>query len=67
MTTSNGRDIALDTVKSDLVALQHELEAVKRRSLDVVERRVANQPVQSVLIAFAAGIICSKLFLRRFL
>ena len=67
MATLNGRDVALDTVKSDLVALQHELETVKRRSFDMVERRVTDQPIQSVLVAFAAGIICSKLFLRRFL
>jgi hypothetical protein len=40
---------------------------VKKRSFEVVGQRVVDQPIQSVLIAFAAGLICSKLFLRRFL
>jgi hypothetical protein len=64
---ANERDVALDTVKNDLAALQREISTVKKRSFEVVGQRVVDQPIQSMLIAFAAGLICSKLFLRRFL
>lgn len=67
MAASAGRDFALDTVKNDVAALQHELGVVRQRSLSLVEERVSAQPIQSLLIAFAAGLICSKLLLRRFL
>jgi ElaB/YqjD/DUF883 family membrane-anchored ribosome-binding protein len=65
MAATHGRDVALDTVKNDLAALQREIATVKRRSFKAVEQRVTDQPVQSMLIAFAAGLICSKLLLRR--
>lgn len=55
------RDVALETVKNDLVALQQALDGVRRRSASVVERQILEQPFQSVLVAFAAGFVFSRI------
>lgn len=65
MESSNGhaqRDVAIETIKRDLVELQDALDAVRRRSANVVQRQIHDQPFQSVAIAFAAGFIVSRLF-----
>lgn len=54
------RDVALDTIKSDLVALQRALDGVRRQSTNAIERQILEQPFQSVLVAFAAGFIFSR-------
>ena len=64
MSTSNGhaqRDVAIETIKRDLVELQEALDGVRRRSTTAVQRQILAQPFQSVAIAFAAGFIISRL------
>ncbi|HVA12420.1 MAG TPA: hypothetical protein VNF99_04150 [Stellaceae bacterium] len=53
------------TIKSDVVALKRELDDVRRQSLDVVGRRIGEQPLQSMLIAAAVGFVCSRLLAHR--
>jgi ElaB/YqjD/DUF883 family membrane-anchored ribosome-binding protein len=63
MSTSNGhaqRDVAIETIKRDLVELQDALDGVRRRSTTAVQRQILAQPFQSVAIAFAAGFIISR-------
>lgn len=63
MYASNGhgqRDIAIETIKRDLVELQDALDAVRRRSTNVVQRQILAQPFQSIAIAFAAGFVFSR-------
>lgn len=63
MLGSNGqgqRDIAIETIKRDLAELQDALDAVRRRSTNVVQRQIHDQPFQSVAIAFAAGFVFSR-------
>lgn len=55
------RDVALDTIKNDLVALQRALDGVRRQSTNVIERQILDQPFQSVLVAFAAGFVFSRI------
>jgi ElaB/YqjD/DUF883 family membrane-anchored ribosome-binding protein len=55
------RDVAIDTIKRDLVALQNALAAMRQQSTNAVERRILEQPFQSVGIAFVAGCIFSRL------
>jgi ElaB/YqjD/DUF883 family membrane-anchored ribosome-binding protein len=62
--SSNGhaqRDLAIETIKRDLVELQAALDAVRRRSATAVERQIVAQPFQSVAVAFAAGFVASRL------
>jgi ElaB/YqjD/DUF883 family membrane-anchored ribosome-binding protein len=68
MDASSGtqRDIALDTVKRDLLALQEALDHVRRQSANVIERQILKQPFQSVIAAFAVGFLVSRLAARRF-
>jgi ElaB/YqjD/DUF883 family membrane-anchored ribosome-binding protein len=68
MDASSGtqRDIAIETIKSDLVALQGALEQFRQRSTTVVGRQILDRPFQSVAAAFAAGFILSQLVTRRF-
>jgi hypothetical protein len=54
------RDVDLETVKSDLIALQQALDGFRRRSTSIVERQILEQPFQSVLVAFAAGFVFSR-------
>ena len=68
MDTSDGyaqRDVALDTIKRDLVALQNALDNVRRQSTNMVERQILEQPFQSVAVAFAAGFVFSRLLASR--
>lgn len=63
MYASNGhaqRDSAIETIKRDLVELQDALDSVRRRSTNVVQRQIHDQPFQSVAIAFAAGFVFSR-------
>lgn len=63
MYASNGhgrRDVAIETIKRDLVELQDALDAVRRRSSNVLQRQIHAQPFQSVAIAFAAGFVFSR-------
>ena len=60
MAAAAGRDAALDTVKNDIVALQHEFDVVRQRSVGLVQDRVNAHPLQSVLVAFAAGLKVSS-------
>lgn len=63
MHASNGhaqRDVAIETIKRDLVELQEALDAVRRRSTNVLQRQIHAQPFQSVGIAFAVGFIVSR-------
>lgn len=68
MDASSGtkRDVGLDTVKRDLLALQEALDHVRRQSTNVIERQILEQPFQSVIAAFAVGFIVSRLTARRF-
>jgi ElaB/YqjD/DUF883 family membrane-anchored ribosome-binding protein len=68
MYASNGhgqRDVAIETIKRDLVELQDALDAVRRRSTNVVQRQILAQPFQSVAIAFAAGFVVSRYLAHR--
>ena len=67
MDASHGamRDISIDTVKRDIVALQDALDHVRRQSMNVIERQIVNQPFESVLASFALGFIVSRLVARR--
>jgi ElaB/YqjD/DUF883 family membrane-anchored ribosome-binding protein len=61
--SSNGhaqRDVAIETIKHDLIELQDALDAVRRRSTNVVQRQILAQPFQSVAVAFAAGFVMSR-------
>lgn len=63
MQSSNGhgqRDIAIETIKRDLVELQSALDAVRRQSTNALQRQIHAQPFQSVAIAFAAGFAASR-------
>ena len=63
MYASNGRaqrDVAIETIKRDLVELQDALDAVRRRSTNVLQLHILAQPFQSIAIAFAAGFIFSR-------
>jgi hypothetical protein len=61
--SSNGqRDVAIETIKRDLVELQDALDGVRRRSTNAVQRQILAQPFQSVAIAFAAGFVISRIF-----
>jgi len=63
MYASNGhgqRDVAIETIKRDLVELQDALDAVRRQSTNVLQRQIHDQPFQSVAIAFAAGFVFSR-------
>ncbi len=53
------------TIKSDVAALKRELDGVRRQSLDVVGRRIGEQPLQSMLVAFAIGFVSSRLLAHR--
>jgi ElaB/YqjD/DUF883 family membrane-anchored ribosome-binding protein len=68
MDASSGtrRDLAIETIKNDLVALQNALDHVRQQSTAVAERQILDQPFQSVAIAFAAGFIVSRLVAHRF-
>jgi ElaB/YqjD/DUF883 family membrane-anchored ribosome-binding protein len=59
------RDVALETIKRDLIALQNALGNVRRQSTNVVERQILEQPFQSVAVAFAAGFVFSRLLASR--
>ena len=63
MDASSGtqRDVALDTIKRDLTALQSALEHMRQQSVGVAKRQILDQPFGSVAIAFAAGFILSRL------
>ncbi len=54
------RDDAFATIKHDLVELQSALDSVRRRSTNVIERQILDQPFQSVAVAFAAGFVISR-------
>jgi hypothetical protein len=60
-------DIDLGTIKNDIAALQHELDGFRRQSLNSVEQYVSGQPLQSMIIAFAAGFVVSRLLRHRLL
>jgi ElaB/YqjD/DUF883 family membrane-anchored ribosome-binding protein len=65
MDASNGRaqrDVAMETIKRDLVELQDALDGVRRRSTNAVQRQIHDQPFQSVAIAFVAGFVISRIF-----
>lgn len=55
------REIALETIKNDLLALQNALDEVRRQSTNVVQRQIVEQPFQSITVAFAAGFVFSRL------
>jgi ElaB/YqjD/DUF883 family membrane-anchored ribosome-binding protein len=59
------REIEIETIKRDLVELQDALDAVRRRSANVVQRQIHDQPFQSVALAFAAGFIVSRFLAHR--
>jgi len=61
------RDDALDTIKHDLVELQSALDSVRRRSTNVIERQILEQPFQSVAVAFAAGFVVSRILAHKLL
>lgn len=66
--SSNGhaqRDVAIETIKRDLVELQEALDAVRRRSTNTIQRQILAQPFQSVAIAFAAGFVVSRFLARK--
>jgi ElaB/YqjD/DUF883 family membrane-anchored ribosome-binding protein len=67
MDASSGtqRDIALETIKSDLVALQSALTHIRRQSANVIERQIFDRPFRSVAAAFAIGFIASRLLAHR--
>ncbi|HXE29631.1 MAG TPA: hypothetical protein VN656_14020 [Stellaceae bacterium] len=54
------REIEIETIKRDLVELQDALDAVRRRSANVVQQQIHDQPFQSIALAFAAGFIVSR-------
>ena len=54
------REIEIETIKRDLVELQDALDAVRRRSTNVLQRHILAQPFQSIAIAFAAGFVFSR-------
>ena len=63
MDTSSGfsqHNVAIETIKRDLVALQDALGSVRRQSTNAIERQIVEQPFQSVAVAFAAGFIFSR-------
>jgi hypothetical protein len=68
MDASSGtqRDIAIETIKSDLVALQGALEHMRQQSTAAAERKILERPFQSMAAAFAAGFILSRLVAHRF-
>jgi len=55
------RDDALETIKRDLVELQSALAGLRQQSTNVMERQIVDQPFQSLVIAFLAGFLCSRL------
>lgn len=59
------RDLALDTIKQDLVQLQSALDQVRRQSANAIERQILEQPFGSVVAAFALGFVVSRLVARR--
>ena len=61
------RDDALETIKHDLVELQSALDSVRRRSTNVIEQQILEQPFQSVAVAFAAGFIISRILAHKLL
>ena len=68
MDASSGRtqrEVAFDTIKSDLVALQSALDGVRRQSTNAIERQIHDQPFQSVAVAFAAGFVFSRILASR--
>lgn len=62
----SGREAALDTIKQDLLELQSALDQVRRQSANAIERQILEQPFGSVIAAFAAGFIVSRLAAWRF-
>jgi ElaB/YqjD/DUF883 family membrane-anchored ribosome-binding protein len=64
MDASNGRsqrDVAMETIKQDLLDLQSALDGVRRQSTGALQRQILAQPFQSVAMAFAAGFVISRI------
>jgi ElaB/YqjD/DUF883 family membrane-anchored ribosome-binding protein len=70
MDASNGRakrDVAIETIKQDLLDLQGALDGVRRQSAGALQRQVLAQPFQSIAIAFAAGFVISRIVAHKLL
>lgn len=62
-TLESARDMA-DELTDDVADLYKDLQKKGRKTAKVVERQLEDQPVAGLLMAFAAGILISKLFFR---
>ena len=59
----SARDIA-DDLQDDASDLYKDMQKRGKKSLAAVERKVDDQPIASLLMAFAAGFVISKVFFR---
>lgn len=59
----SAREMA-DELSEDAADLYKDIEKRGRRTMKVVERQVDDQPIASLLMAFAAGFVISKFFSR---
>jgi ElaB/YqjD/DUF883 family membrane-anchored ribosome-binding protein len=58
------RDMA-DELGDDAADLYKDMQKRGRKHLAAVERQIDDQPIASLLMAFAAGFVISKLFFRK--